>query len=75
MTLDFGCGPTDVEPASDEVDVLDAEADEFGPAQAGVGEDGHDVALVPARGGKCVDFPGGEVAVTFPLGNAARGDA
>ena len=28
----------------------DPEADEFGPAQAGVGQDGHHVALIAARG-------------------------
>ena len=70
--LDFGCGPPDVQPTGHEVDVFDAEADEFGPPQAGVGQDRHHVALVAACDGERLDFLCGQVSVTLPLGNAAR---
>ncbi|SIN49498.1 Uncharacterised protein [Mycobacteroides abscessus subsp. abscessus] len=72
MALDFWCCPSNVESTGHQVDVLDAKADEFGPAQAGVGEDCHDVALVAARDGKHLDLLCGQVAVTLPLGNATR---
>ena len=70
--LNFWGGPSDVESAGDKVDVLDAEADKFGPAQAGVREDDHDVALVAAGGGQFLDLLRGQITVTFPLRNAAR---
>ncbi|MCB9410471.1 MAG: hypothetical protein H6521_14085 [Mycolicibacterium sp.] len=42
--------PPDVQPTGHEVDVLGREADEFGPPQAGVGQDRHYcVALVAVR--------------------------
>ena len=66
------CGPSDVEAAGGKVDVLDTEADEFGPPQAGVGKDDHDVALVAAGEGQCLDLLCGQIAMTIPLGNAAR---
>lgn len=65
-----GCGPSNVQAAGGKIDVLDAGADEFRPAQAGLGQDDNDVALIAARGSKCLALVRGEVAVTFSFGNA-----
>jgi hypothetical protein len=56
---------------SRQVDVLDPQTDEFGPAQADVDEKRHDVALVAAGGRERLDFLGDDKAMTFPFADAA----
>lgn len=71
VAFGFRCCATDVEATGAEIDVLEPEADEFGPAQAGVGQDGHNVFLIAARGSEPLDFLSGQIPMPFALGNAA----
>jgi hypothetical protein len=58
----------DVEPARHQIDIADAQPDQFGPAQPGKGQDGDDVALIAAWRCQGSDFSGREVAVAFSRG-------
>nr|WP_244896059.1 hypothetical protein [Mycobacterium asiaticum] len=61
----FRCGLANFKPTCLEVDVADAEADQFGPAKSGEGQDCDDVALVAACRRQGDNFAGREIAVAF----------
>lgn len=63
--FDLRRGLAHIEAARLEVDVADAQADEFGPAQPGEGQDRQDVAVVTACSRQGGDFAGREIAVAF----------
>lgn len=57
--------PSDVGPSGREVDIFDAETDKFRPVQAGVGEEGNDVAPIPGRDGEFLELARGQLEVAL----------